>query len=171
MNETYDLICERIPFTRKDEFMKLITRTIYTSSDTSKSTYAIHDNVLFKLSEFLKGFSPFNNELGKGNSYEAAVQALMIIFEELGVDIEKEECFILFHIKDLGKFRMREEKLFKELTELWHKHNDYKLSDNEFSRALKNMMRIGVIDYRRANLQLKPSFLIRYRTRKLNERF
>ena len=171
MNETYENICEKIAFNRKDEFHKLLTKSIHVSNDSGKSTYAVHDNVIFKMNVFFKGFSPFHNEIAKGKSYEAGVHALSVIFEELAVEVEKEECFILFHIRNLGKFRLREDKLLKELKDKWHEYKAYTIPDQEFTRALKNMMRTGLIDYRKGNLHLKPSLLIRYKTGGVNERF
>ena len=101
--------------------------------------------------------------MGREKRYDAGTHALMTILNQLGVDIEKEDCFILFHVRELGKFRIREEKLFKELTELWARYKDYKLEPNDFSYALKDLMRKKLIGYRRGNVTLNESVLIRYR--------
>jgi len=165
MQETIDRIVEKLNFKNSDKFGILLSKCIKVSDDSTKSTYAVHDNVIFKMDVLFKGFSPWNNEFGKENKYESGVAALSTIFEELGVEIEKSECFILFHIRDLGKFRMREDKLKAELIPLWkstYKH--YALEGNDFSYAIKNLMRLKLIDYRRGNLHLKPFVLLRYKT-------
>lgn len=165
MQESIDRIVEKLEFKNPEKFGQLLSKCIVVSEDSSKSSYAVHENVQFKLDVFFKGFSPWNNAFGKEKKYESGVAALSTIFDELGVEVEKSECFILFHIRDLGKFRMREDKLKNELIPLWksgYKH--YALEDGDFSYAIKNLMRNKLIDYRRGNLHLKPSVIIRYKT-------
>jgi len=163
MQETYDNIVEKIPFERKELFRDLIVKSIHVSTDSNKSTYAVDENVIFKMGVFFAGFSHFNNELGRGNIYRAGVAALMVIFEELLVPVDKEECFILFHIRNLGKFRMREADLLKELKEVWPKYKEFEIEGQDFSRALKNLMRLNLIEYRKGNLHFKPAVVVRYR--------
>lgn len=165
MQESIDRIVEKLNFKNSDKFGILLSKSIKVSGDSTKSTYAVHDNILLKLDVLFKGFSPWNNEFGKEKKYESGVEALSAIFEELGVEVDKSECFILFHIRELGKFRMREDKLKAELIPLWksaYKH--YALEDGDFSYAIKNLMRLKLIDYRRGNLHLKPSVILRYKT-------
>ena len=163
MEETIDAILEKIEFEKKDLFKILIQKCIHESSDSTISSYATHPNVIFKTEVFFKGFPTFINEFGKDKKYVAGVHALMVILEELGIEIEKEECFILFHIRNAGKFKIKETKLLEELKSEWARHKEYKLENQDFSYALKNLMRIKLIDYRKGNLQLKPNILIRYR--------
>lgn len=164
MPEDIENILEKIPFEQKELFHKLLLKSIHVSRETSEDQELENPNIIFKLDAFFKGFSPFNNELGKNRKYDAGVSALMTICDVLGIEIEKEECFILFHIRDLGKFRLREDKLRKELEELWRgPYKDYKLEGHDFSYALKDLMRKKFINYRRGNLHLNPSVLIRYR--------
>ena len=165
MEETIENIVEKVDFSKKQLFGEFLARCISVSNDSTKSTYAIHDNMSFRLGEFYKGFVSFQNEYGKENKYLAGVDALMAICEELGVDIEKEECFILYHLRDLGKFRMKETKLFDELQKQWQKHKDFELDKQDFSYALRSLMKMKFIDYRRGNLHVNPSIIFRYRTR------
>jgi len=167
MEETFANILEKISFEKKDLFEKLLLKSIHTCKDSSKSTYAIHDNVIFKLDAFFKGFLDFQNAYGRDKRYIAGVEALMVIGEELGIDMDRDECFILYHIRDLGKFRMRESKLHDELKILWKQppYRDFALVDQDFSYALKSLMKKSFIEYRRGNLHLNPSVLIRYKTR------
>jgi len=164
MQETIDNIVEKARFQDKELFGELIKKCVQVSNDSAKSTYAIHDNVIFKVEVLFKNFAKFIDEFGKDNKYEAGVEVLSVICEELGIEIDKEECFILFHIRDLGKFRMKESKLLDELKPLWKKYKDYALDDQDFSYALKSLMRKDFIQYRRGNLHIKPSVIIRYRS-------
>lgn len=163
MPEDIENIIENISFEKKDEFKLLLERCIHVSNDSSNDELLENPNLIFKLDTFFKGFPLFINAKGKDKKYEAGVEALMVICEQLGIDISKEECFILFHIRELGKFRIREEKLFKELEELWPRYKAYKLEPQYFSFALKDLMRKKLIGYRRGNVTFIPSVLIRYR--------
>lgn len=165
MNETIANIVERTSITKKDLFEALISKCIKLSDASGKESYSEFPNVIFDMDRLFKGFSPFNNELGKNKKYLAGVETLMIVFDELGIEIEKEECFILFHIREIGKFRIKEAKLLEELQELWaHGYHDFKLEGGDFSYALKSLMRKKVMAYRRGSINFVPSVLIRYRT-------
>jgi len=165
MEETIENIVEKVEFSKKELFGEFLAKCIHVSNDSTKSTYAIHDNMAFKVNEFFKGFNSFQNEYGRDKKYLAGVEALMAICEELGVDIDKEECFILYHLRDLGKFRMKETKLYDELQKEWQRHKDFALEKQDFSYALKSLMKKDFITYRRGNLYLNPTIIIRYRTR------
>ena len=104
MEETIENIVDRVGFEKSDLFRKLLNKAIRVSEDSTKSTYAVYDNVIFHMDVLWKGFSPFNNALGKNKKYECGVKVLSIIFDELGVEVEDSDCFILFHIRELGKF-------------------------------------------------------------------
>lgn len=164
MKETIENIMEKIKFSKKQNFETFVSSCLHYSGDSSESTYAVHKNVVFKLDTFFKGFTSFVNEFGKNRKYEAGVHAIKTICDELAVDIDEEECFILFHLRDLGKFRMKESKLLDELKNLWRDYPEYKLDDQDFSYALKSLMRKKFIDYRKGNLHVKSSVIIRYRT-------
>ena len=167
MIEDIENIMEQIPFARKDQFQTLLEKSIHVSSDSSNGEELEFPNLIFKIETFFKGFSPFHNEMGKNRKYDSGVTALMTICETLGIEMDKEECFILFHIRALGKFRLREDKLKKELEALWKSdYKDYFLADSDFSYALKSLMRKKFINYRRGNLHLNPNVLIRYRKAK-----
>ena len=163
MQDVIDSIGEEISFKKKDLFLELLSKCIRVDKSSTKESSSVYDNVLFDVNKLFKGFSPFINEHGKDKKYESGVEALSVICDKLGVEIEKSECFILFHIRDLGKFRMKESKLHDELKSLWGQYKHYKLEDRDFSYALKSLMRNRFINYRRGSLHLNPTVLIRYR--------
>ena len=167
MEDTISNILEKIKFKKKDMFEKLLLKILAVAHEDTKTTYSTHDNIVFRTSVLFAGFSPFHNELGKNKKYEAGVHALRVICDELLVEVEDSELFILFHIRELGKFRKKESDLLKELKSIWGQYSAYKIEDCDFSYALKNLMRLKFIEDRKGNLHLNKNIIVRYR----NERF
>lgn len=166
MDGVIDKLVEAIPVTKKDPLKKLLRKTVRLSKDSTVSTYSIYPNILFLSVEFLKGLTPLLQEFGKNNEYTEASKAFCLICEELGIDIEKEEAFILYHMRNLGKFRTREEDLYKEMIKKWQVYNDFKLDQVDFAHAMKGLMRLDLVHYRRRNISLNTQIIIRYRTEK-----
>ncbi|WP_412463184.1 hypothetical protein [Halobacteriovorax sp. RT-2-6] len=167
LQETLEEILERVEFKKMDQFEELLHKCIHVSNDSSKSTYAIYENMVFKLDAFFKGFVNFQNEFGKDKKYIAAVHALSAICYGLGIELEDEELFIIYHLKDQGKFRKREKDLHAELKNLWagYPYKEFAMADVDFSHSLKNLMRAKFIDYRRGNLHINQSLIIRFKDR------
>jgi len=163
LEEVYANILEKSKFDKVDKFEKLLRSSITEVWDSEKEPDPRFQSVSFKLSTFFEGFSAFQNFYGKEKKYLAGSEALMLICEELQIDVDEKECFILYHIRDLGKFRKRESELLSELNSLWAQFPDYRLEGRFFSMALKNLMRSKLIQYRKGNLHLNPSVLLRYR--------
>ena len=164
LEEVYSNILEKSKFDKPDKYEKLLRSCITEVWDTEKEPDPRFQSISFKTAVFFEGFTSFQNFYGKERKYVAGVEALTLIFEELQVDVDDSESFILYHIRDLGKFRKRESELLKELTNLWHQFPEYKLESIDFSKALKNLMRNKLIQYRKGNLHLNPSIMLRYRT-------
>ncbi len=162
LEEVYSNILEKFKLDKIEKFEKLLKSCIREVWDQEKEPDPRFQSITFKISTFFEGFTAFQNFYGKDKKYVAGAEVLYLIFEELQVDIDESECFILYHIRDLGKFRKREAELLKELTNLWQQFPDYRLGDRDFSKALKNMMRNKLIQYRKGNLHLNPSVLLRY---------
>lgn len=161
--EVYENILEKSKFDKVDKFEKLLKSSITEVWDQEKEPDPRFQCISFKLAVFFEGFTAFQNFYGKEKKYIAGVEGLQLIFDELQVEVDESECFILYHIRDLGKFRKRESELLKELTNLWHQFPEYKLEGIQFSKALKNLMRNKLIQYRKGNLHLLPSIMLRYR--------
>lgn len=163
MQEVIEAIVKRTSFEKKDLFAAHLAKCFQQIKEYDDEYNEKFDKVLFKLDILFKGFSPFINEFGKSKKYLAGVSALDVICDELGVEMDPSECFILFHLRDLGKFKIREAKLHLELKSLWGQYKEYRLDDGEFSYALKSMMRKKFINYRKGNLSVNPSVLLSYR--------
>lgn len=167
LSEAFENILEKIEFKKHQQFAEFLPKLIHVSNDSSKSTYAMYNNMVFKLDEFFKGMPNFQNEFGKDKKYLAGVHVLRAITDELGFELDDEELFMIYHLRDLGKFRKREKDLHDELKKLWDQpqYKEFALGDQDFSHALKNLMRAKFIDYRRGNLHIKPSLIVRFKNR------
>jgi hypothetical protein len=166
MQEVIDNITEKIRFQKKEAFSQFLNKCIHIYKPVKydeREELRDYKSVVFKLNTFFKNFSPFQSEFGTDKKYEAGVEALYVISDELGIEIDKSECFILFHLRDQGKFKIKEEKLFKELKSLWPHYKEYELADQDFSRALRNLRDERMIDYRKRTLVPCPTVLIRYK--------
>lgn len=163
MQEIIETIAEKLSFDKKDKVIQLLSRCISECTESGKRTTAMYDNVVIKVGPLLDAISKFLNDVPKINKFNFGVESIDIIFNELGLEIDKEDAFLIYHLRDLGKFKIRESKLKEELNILWKEHKEYVLDDQEFSRTLKVLMRMGILDYRKGNLTLKNEILIRYK--------
>ena len=165
MLEVIQTIVDRVPFENKDKVKSFLNSCIKVSKDTNISTYAIHENVHFKTYDFFKGLNKLTNDITKTKRLSMVIDTLSIALEELGIDLDPGELFIVYHLRDQGKFRMKETKLKEQLLGAWGENKEYALCDLDFSYALKALMRIGILEYRKGNLSLKPGFIISYKAR------
>jgi hypothetical protein len=166
MNEIIQNIMGKVSFETNEYFSSFLTDCIKVSDDSSKSTYAIYENILFKMDAFQEGMSKYTNKVGgisKEKKFFLTIECLDVTLNELGLEIEKEDAFIIHHLRNLGKFKIREAKLRDQLNGLWGQYKEYALNDQDFSHTIKSLMRMGIIDYRKGNLSLKKNFIIRYR--------
>ncbi|MBT7611311.1 MAG: hypothetical protein HN576_16240 [Bacteriovoracaceae bacterium] len=160
MQEIVENILEKIEYENKDKFSALLYKTIE-EVRAGDDPYPLYKEILIRLDLLFAGFSPWINTYGKDKRYESGVEVLCLICEELGIEIEKSEAFILFHLRDKGKFKMKEKKLLDELKPIWGQYKHYKLEGPDFSYALKSLMRNKLINYRKGNLQLNQTVLVR----------
>ncbi|OUR99566.1 hypothetical protein A9Q84_00670 [Halobacteriovorax marinus] len=163
MKELIQTILDRIEIEKKEKLTRLLNKCIKIGIDADKLEHATADQVIFKMETFFRGLPGALNEIPKGERQALTFKIMEIIFEELGLEVDKDECFILYHIRDLGKFRVKETKLFDELTIEWKTHKDYVLDSQDYSYALKNLMRSKLIDYRKRNIALKQTLTFCYK--------
>jgi hypothetical protein len=166
MQEVIQAIVDRVQFENKEKVQSFLNTCIKVSKDSNISTYAVHDNVHFKTYDFFKGLNKLTNDITKDKRLAISVDTLSVALEELGIELDPGEVFIVYHLRDQGKFRMKESKLKEQLKGMWGQNKEYALDDGEFSYALKSLMRKGIIEYRKGNLSLKPGFIISYKTKK-----
>lgn len=170
MQEVIESILENSKFEKEEKFKELLQKSLKVADESTKSTYAIYDNIIFKIETFFKNFEAFQNEFGKDKKYLAGVHALRIITDELGFEFEDQELFVLYHLKDLGKFKIREQKLEQELVKPWNNHKEFKLEGSDLTYALKDLMRAKFIEYRRGLISTNSNVLVRFRTKGPNRK-
>jgi len=163
MQETIEAILERVELNKKDNLAKWLGRAISVSDDSTTRTTQTHQNILFKTDVFFEGLNQALNETVKEERLLTGVGLVEIVLDELGFEIEKEDAFIVYHLRDLGKFKITDKKLKEQLKGLWGQHKDYALDDQEFARTLKHLMRTGLLDFRKGNMTMKKSVIIRYK--------
>lgn len=163
MQDSIEQILERVSFEKKDKLQRILSRSMEISEDSTKRTTALYDNVLFKMEFFLSELEKLLNDVKKVNRFSIGMEILTVILEELGFEFEKEDAFIVYHLRGLGKFKIKDTKLRDQLKGQWGEHKEYILTDQEFSRTLKVLMRMGIIDYRKGNLTLKKEIIVRYK--------
>jgi hypothetical protein len=161
MQEIVENILDKLDYENKDKLSGLLYKTIEEVRVDEEDPYPKVKELIIRLDLFFAGFSPWINTYGKDKKYESGIEVLCLICEELGIEIEKTEAFILFHLRDKGKFKMKETKLLDELRPIWGQYKHYKLEGPDFSYALKCLMRNKLIYYRKGNLQLNPTVLVR----------
>src|SRR5690606_29271699 len=164
--EIIENILNKVNFRKREDFHEFLKKCIYqyyNERDQHKEDEREYKSIVFKLDLFFKNFGSFINELGKDKKLESGVVALMAIAEELQIEIEPSEAFILFHMRDLGKFKIRESKLLDKLKSVWGQYKEYKLDDADFSAALRTLRNERLIDYRKGNMAYNPMIILRYK--------
>ena len=113
--------------------------------------------------KFLKEFPKTLNGIKHSELYAKGADLLCLILNTLNVEITKEECFIFFHIREIGKFRTKEDIVFKELKSHWGMHKDYKLEEDDFLEAVRELKNHGLIGHRRGTITLNEATVFRYK--------
>ena len=164
--EIIETILDKVNFQKRDDFREFLKKCIYQYSnerDKYKEAERQYKSIVFKLDLFFKNFGSFLNECGKDKKLESGVVALMAIAEELQIDINPSEAFVLFHLRDLGKFKIREAKLLSELKSIWGQYKEYQLDEEGLTDALHTLSNERLIDYRKGNMSYCPTVILRYK--------
>jgi hypothetical protein len=103
----------------------------------------------FRLVFFLKGIKPILNEVPNKDVGISAVNIIQTTFDIFGYSLSEEECFLLYALKDMGKFKVKDSKLFSDLENEWGGYPQFKMEKQEFKHALNELKNIKIIDVRR----------------------
>jgi hypothetical protein len=155
-------IIESVDFTAMDKFTELIQKSV-TPAFIAGEDNPNMESISLKLGILLEGLSFFANSKGKELSMKVGADTLLSIVQALQFEMDPEEAFLLFSLRNLGKFRKKESDLHKELKAHWKKFPEYEMGDQDFSHSLKSLMRDKFIQYRKGSIHLNPSFVIRYK--------
>lgn len=163
LEEVFQGILDKVELSAMDKFESLLHRSISIAIIPDHDPKPYIETVSFKFGILLEGLDTFANSKGKTSAQVVGTNLLMAILEGLQFEMDESDCFILFQLRKLGKFRKKESELLGELKRLWKTYPDYELSDGDFSRALKFLMREKLILYRKGSIHVNTSFILRYR--------
>ena len=163
LEEVYETILEKVDLTAKDKFESLIRKSITIAIIPEYDPKPNIETISFKFGPLLEGLDSFANSKGKDKTQILGTNLVTIILEALQFEVDESECFLIFQLRKLGKFRKRESEFLAELKKLWKIYPQFELSDNDFSHSLKSLMREKLLLYRKGSIQINTSFVMRYR--------
>lgn len=115
----------------------------------------------FKVQHFLRGLKPLVSEYKTKEAMDIIVSLIGIVLKQWGYEISKAECFVIYQLKDLGKFRIKDDKLFTQLQAEWSNFKEYTMDSEEYKQSLKDLKNIKFIDLRRGAITFNPVVILR----------
>ena len=166
MNETIIEIIEiavesKLTLNEK-KLTRLLNKNFTLVKDSAEEKGEDLADILFNIAPFCKEIDAVMHGLKHSVLYKNAAELLHLMFTKLSIDISKEECFIWFHYRGLGKFRTKEEKAFNELKSEWGVHKDYAMDFADFEVAMRELKNHGIINLRRGAITLPDSCVFRF---------
>lgn len=149
--------------TNEKNFKRLVSKNFSLIKDSVKEKGEDLADLHFKVLAFTKDLPACFNGIKRSELYLKAAEILYFMFNELSIEVEKEECFIFFHFRELGKFRMKEDKVFEELKSEWGIHRDYAMTRADFDYALRQLKNHGLIGLRRGAITLNETTVFRFK--------
>lgn len=117
--------------------------------------------VEFKIQHFLRGLDSIVSEMKKQDAMEAKMLIIQTLFENWDYSLSLPECFVIYQLRDLGKFRLKDDKFMQQLTPLWQSFPDYELDKTELKQSLKDLKNLKVLDYRKGTIIFVSSMILR----------
>ena len=114
-----------------------------------------------RFQHFLRGLRQLVSEYKIKEGMDVMITIIETTFDAWGYEISRQECFLLYHLKDLGKFRIKDDKYFSQMEEQWATFKDYKMEKDEFKQSLKDLKNIKFIDLRRGAITFNPVVVLR----------
>lgn len=163
MHELLQKIVDRSSIEKKEKFAEYLNKCIKITTDNGNSTYGVHHLVEFRTTLFFELLAKISNAIANDKKLLLGVETLKIVLEELGFEVEPEDAFILFYLRDLGKFKIKDVKLREQLKGIWPQYKEFALDDQSFAHAIKTMRRMGLIEYRKGSLTLNQNIVVSYK--------
>ena len=139
---------------------QLITRNIKTTSILNSIELDTPVTEI-RIQHFLRGLKPLVSEFKQKQAMDAIVTVIETLFETWGYEFSRGECFLIYHLKDLGKFRLKDDKFFTQLEGEWKQHKDYVLDQSEFKQSLKDLKNLKFLEYRRGTIIFNSVIVLR----------
>ena len=114
----------------------------------------------FKIQKFFKELPPLLSEYPRKERMSLILELSQNIFKHFGYELSLSECFVLFELREIGKFRLKDDKFFATLDKSWQEYSDYRLDKDEFKYALKELKNIKLIDLRRGAIMMSPEVVL-----------
>jgi hypothetical protein len=142
---------------------RLLNHSFELIADSVEEKGADMANIQFHIARFLKDLPKSINGIKRSELYGKGADLLCLCLNTLNVEITKEECFVFFHLRELGKFRTKEDIVFKELKSEWGLHRDYALEEDDFYEAVRELKNHGLIGHKRGTITLNDATVFRYK--------
>jgi hypothetical protein len=142
---------------------RLLSQSFHIVDDSVEERGEEMADIHFQISKFLKDLPKSINGIKRSQLYAKGADLLCLILNTLDVEVTKQECFIFFHLRELGKFRTKEDIVFKELKSEWGMHRDYVLELDEFLEAIRELKNHGLIGHKRGTITLNDATVFRYK--------
>lgn len=114
-----------------------------------------------RIQHFLRGLAPLVSELNQKRAMEVKLLMIQTLFDHWDYSLSLVECFVIYNLKDLGRFRLKEDKLFNQLMEQWSSYPDYKVERSDLKQILKDLKNLKVIELRRGTVLFASSMILR----------
>jgi len=151
-------ILENIELANKDALSKLIDNNV-TILRTLNQMPLPEPIAEFKVMKFLKEMEPVLNQVAAKQKPTIASDIIRLTLEQFGVSLDEKESFVLFQLRDLGRFRIKDDKLFKDLEKQWGQFPSYRVEKSEFKYVLYELKKVGLIEIRRGTITLSEQIV------------
>ena len=107
-----------------------------------------------KIGKFLKGIHLVFNDKAKQEKILSIITMIQIVFGEFDIELSQEEALVFYSLKDQGRFRVKDDKLYSQLCDEYGYIKDIQIDKSEFKDILKELKNVGLIDLRRGTVTL-----------------
>ncbi len=163
LQEAIEIALENQYCVQEKHLRHLLNNCFLIVRDSAEEKGADMADVQFFVMKFFKELPKTLNGIKRSELYKKGAKLLSLIFNKLDVEVSEKECFVLFHFRDLGKFRTKEAKAFNELKTEWGLHKDFSLDEPDFLEAVRDLKNHGFISHRRGAITLSEACVFRYK--------
>lgn len=153
-------ILEVVPLKNVTGLSVLITENLKTQRELN-SMELEKPVVELRIQHFLRGLRPLVSEYKKKEAMEAITKIISTLFGIWDYDFTESESFVLHHLRDMGKFRIKDDKLYAQLQSEWGEYKEYFLEKNEFKQVLKDFKNLKLLEYRKGTVIFNTSVVLR----------
>ena len=161
--EIIEIAMERKLCLNEKKLTRLLNKNFTVVKDSIEDKGEDFADILFNVGPFCKEIDAVMHGVKHSVLFANAAELLHLMFTKLSIEISKEECFVWFFLRDLGKFRTKEDKAFNGLKSEWGMHKEYAMDKADFEVALRELKNHGVLNLRRGAITLPDSCVFRFK--------